>query len=79
MDNIKEFLESTTIHGLTYISTTRKLVRLFWVIVVISGFSGAGENKLVLRVELPHHYPTYGFAGSTGITLSEGEFRQIES
>ena len=42
MDNIKNFLESTTIHGLNYISTTRKLVRLFWIIVVIGGFTGAG-------------------------------------
>ena len=42
MENIKTFLESSTIHGLTYISTTRKLVRLFWITVVISGFFGAG-------------------------------------
>ena len=42
MDNIKEFLESTTIHGLTYISLTKKYVRLFWIIVVIAGFTGAG-------------------------------------
>ena len=42
MNGLKEFLESSTIHGLTYISTTRKYVRLFWIIVVIAGFSGAG-------------------------------------
>ena len=42
MEGIKDFLESSTVHGLTYISTTRKLVRLFWIIVVILGFSGAG-------------------------------------
>ena len=41
MDEVKDFLESTTIHGLTYISTTRTLVRVFWIIVVIFGFSTA--------------------------------------
>ena len=42
MEGVREFLESSTIHGLGYISTTRKLVRLFWVVVVIAGFTGAG-------------------------------------
>ena len=39
---IKNFLESSTIHGLTYISTTSKYVRLLWTIVVIIGFTVAG-------------------------------------
>ena len=42
MDGVKEFLESSTIHGLVYISTTRRLARLLWLCVVISGFTGAG-------------------------------------
>ena len=42
MENINIFLESSTIHGLTYLSTSRKYARLFWIIVVIAGFSGAG-------------------------------------
>ena len=42
MESIRNFLESSTIHGLTYISTTRKCVRFFWIIVVIAGFTGAG-------------------------------------
>ena len=41
MDTMKAFLESSTIHGLSYISTTRKYARLFWTFVVISGFSAA--------------------------------------
>ena len=41
MEDIRHFLESSTIHGLTYISSTRKLVRLFWIFVVITGFSAA--------------------------------------
>ena len=41
MEGIKSFLESSTIHGLRYISTTRKFVRLFWSLVVIAGFLGA--------------------------------------
>ena len=43
MEGIKEFLESTTIHGLVYISTSRqKLQKIFWVFVVLVGFFIAG-------------------------------------
>ena len=42
MEVVTTFLESSTIHGLTYISTTRKYVRLFWILVIITGFIGAG-------------------------------------
>ena len=41
MENIRHFLESSTIHGLNYISRTTKYVRLFWILVVIAGFTGA--------------------------------------
>ena len=41
MGGVGTFLESSTIHGLSYISTTRKYARLFWVLVVMSGFVGA--------------------------------------
>ena len=40
-DGVKEYLESSTIHGLVYISTTRSLVRLFWILAVFLGFSWA--------------------------------------
>ena len=39
---IKDFLESSTIHGLSHISTTRRLLRLFWMFVVLTGFTVAG-------------------------------------
>ena len=43
MENIRYFLESSTIHGLNYISASRSYyVRIFWTIAVISGFIGAG-------------------------------------
>ena len=42
MDYIKTFLESSTVHGLAHIPSTKKLVRLFWILVVILGFTGAG-------------------------------------
>ena len=42
MVNLRTFLESSTIHGLTYISTTSKYVRLLWTMVVIAGFTTAG-------------------------------------
>ena len=41
-EGLKNFLESSTIHGLVYWSTTKKVSRLFWILVVITGFSGAG-------------------------------------
>ena len=42
MENINKFLESSTIHGLNYIATTKKYVSFFWIIIVISGFIGSG-------------------------------------
>ena len=39
----REFLESSTIHGLCYISTTRNPIhKIFWIIIVFIGFSIAG-------------------------------------
>ena len=42
MEGVSSFLEDSTIHGLNYISTTKKYARLFWVLVVVAGFSTAG-------------------------------------
>ena len=39
MKSFKEFLESSTIHGLQYISTTRRIVRLFWIFVILTGLT----------------------------------------
>ena len=36
---LQHFLESSTIHGLVYISTERKLLRFLWLLIVITGFS----------------------------------------
>ena len=41
MERVSTFLESSTIHGLAHISTTRKYARLFWILVVFTGFLGA--------------------------------------
>ena len=41
-ETLKIFFESSTIHGLVYWSTTKRLVKLFWIIVVITGFCFAG-------------------------------------
>ena len=41
MEGVRIFLESSTIHGLTYISTTRRFAKLFWILVVMTGFVGA--------------------------------------
>ena len=37
----QEFLESSTIHGLSYIADNRRLVRLLWICVVTAGFTGS--------------------------------------
>ena len=42
MVGLREFLESSTIHGMSYISTPGRYVRVFWTLVVIAGFTGAG-------------------------------------
>ena len=42
MEGAREFLQSSTIHGLAYIGSDRSQVRLFWIFVVITGFSAAG-------------------------------------
>ena len=42
MEVFRQFLETSTIHGLSYISSTRTLSRVFWTSVVIAGFSSAG-------------------------------------
>ena len=41
MDQLKTFMEASSIHGIQYISTTRKFSRLFWLLVIFTGFSGA--------------------------------------
>ena len=42
MESVRAYLESSTVHGLVYISSTRRLARLFWILVVMAGFTGAG-------------------------------------
>ena len=42
MEHVKTFLDTSTIHGLSWISGTKSWLRLFWILVVIGGFSGAG-------------------------------------
>ena len=42
MEGLKNYLESATVHGLAYISQTRNFAKIFWILVVISGFTGAG-------------------------------------
>ena len=41
MEYMREFLDSSTIHGLYYIANTKKFVRFLWTLIVIAGFSGA--------------------------------------
>ena len=42
MSTLREFLETSTIHGLSYIVSTKKIQKIFWILIVIFGFSFAG-------------------------------------
>ena len=42
MEGIKQLFESSTIHGLYHISSATRLAKVFWLIIVFGGFSGAG-------------------------------------
>ena len=41
MKEFKTFLETSTIHGLGYLPQTNGFIRLFWIFIVGTGFSGA--------------------------------------
>ena len=41
-DGVQNFLESSSIAGLGHIASTRKYARLFWITIVMAGFTGAG-------------------------------------
>ena len=41
MEHIHEFFDTTSINGITFIKKSKGLARLFWILVVIAGFSGA--------------------------------------
>ena len=42
MEGARTFLETSTIHGFSYIATSRKYARLFWIVIVSFGFTTAG-------------------------------------
>ena len=38
MEELKVFLETSSIHGLHFVGTTHKYARIFWMTVVLTGF-----------------------------------------
>ena len=42
MEELRLFLETSTIHGLGWIASSKRYLRLGWILVVIGGFSAAG-------------------------------------
>ena len=42
MEVLREFSENSTIHGIAYISRTRRFIRLIWTLTVLTGFVTAG-------------------------------------
>ena len=56
MRDFKEFLETSSLHGLLLISLNTGFTRLFWVVVVVLGFLGAGilmRNSVRSWYEIP--------------------------
>ena len=53
MEKVQEFLESSSIHGLSYVASSKRCLRLFWLIVVFSCFliSGSLIRRSVLSWE----------------------------
>ena len=44
MQNLQEFLETSTIHGFPRIaSSTKRYLKIFWFLVVVTGFSVSGS------------------------------------
>ena len=41
MGEFTHYLESATVHGLSYIASTKRFIRLFWICVVLFGFTTA--------------------------------------
>ena len=49
MGVLQEFLENSTIHGLSYIAGTTKYIRIIWIFIVITGFCmGGGHHAFTL-------------------------------
>ena len=67
MENIKLFLETSTIHGLSYITGSRPWVKLFWIVTVISGFITAGTEMGVGISILDFHASDFILGKSTVI------------
>ena len=44
MDIFTEFLKTSSIHGLSYISSTRTHLKLAWTLIVFIGFTFAGQS-----------------------------------
>ena len=42
MENIKHFLNTSSINGVNHINDSRKVTRLFWIFVVFAGFIASG-------------------------------------
>ena len=41
MEYVKQFLDTSTIHGMSWISRSRKYAKLFWISIVFGGFTGS--------------------------------------
>ena len=63
MENIRRFLESSTIHGLAYISTENKFAKVFWILAIIQGIYWSilliNEYFLIFEKETSERVPIH--------------------
>ena len=72
IETIKSFLETSTIHGLSYISTTKKYFKLFWILIVIAGFTAAGAI-IYQSFEVWHESPIKTTIETLPLTKMKGD------
>ena len=52
MESFRNFLESSTIPGLGYISTTTKCVRFFWLFLIYQSFIACADSPVTTNIEI---------------------------
>ena len=89
MEQVKYFFDTSTIHGLSWISSTRRVARYFWILVVIASFifdmvKMDGDLYSIIEIIPPRKYE-WDYSGKIRIVLkaeknamSSLEFERLE-
>ena len=74
MGGFNEFLETSSIHGLLLISLNKRFSKLFWVLVVVTGFIGAG---ILMKNSVRSWYETPVFTTIETLPIEELSFPPV--